>query len=87
LFPAADNGYVNVQQESEYERKRRGTMMRRGSRGEGGGGGGAEVCCVMMARPISVQLDNRDLWRQFYLLGTEMVITRTGRSAGLFLGI
>ena len=28
---------------------------------------------------ISVQLANRDLWRKFYDIGTEMIITKAGR--------
>ena len=29
---------------------------------------------------IKVTLDNRDLWSKFHSLGTEMIITKTGRS-------
>jgi len=28
---------------------------------------------------IKVTLDNRDLWRKFHTLGTEMIITKSGR--------
>jgi len=28
---------------------------------------------------IKVTLDNRDLWRKFHSLGTEMIITKSGR--------
>jgi len=30
---------------------------------------------------IKVTLDNRDLWRKFHALGTEMIITKSGRFA------
>lgn len=30
---------------------------------------------------IKVTLDNRDLWRKFHTLGTEMIITKSGRFA------
>jgi hypothetical protein len=29
---------------------------------------------------INVTLENRDLWNKFHSLGTEMIITKTGRS-------
>jgi len=32
---------------------------------------------------IKVTLDNRDLWRKFHSLGTEMIITKSGRSLAL----
>jgi len=31
---------------------------------------------------IKVTLDNRDLWRKFHTLGTEMIITKSGRFVG-----
>jgi len=32
---------------------------------------------------IKVTLDNRDLWRKFHSLGTEMIITKSGRFVAL----
>ena len=29
---------------------------------------------------IKISLENRDLWQKFHSLGTEMIITKTGRS-------
>lgn len=34
---------------------------------------------------IKVTLDNRDLWSKFHSLGTEMIITKTGRSGPVWL--
>ena len=28
---------------------------------------------------VSVELDEIDLWRKFHVLGTEMIVTRSGR--------
>ena len=33
---------------------------------------------------IKVTLDNRDLWRKFHTLGTEMIITKSGRYVPAF---
>ena len=30
-------------------------------------------------KKVSVKLENEDLWRRFNELGTEMIITKTGR--------
>ena len=31
---------------------------------------------------IKINMENLDLWRKFHSLGTEMIITKTGRWAG-----
>lgn len=42
--------------------------------GMGVGGGGETV-----DKNIKITLENRDLWGKFHALGTEMIITKTGR--------
>ena len=35
--------------------------------------------CDAVDKNIKVVLENRDLWGKFHALGTEMIITKTGR--------
>ena len=47
-----------------------------------GSGAAAAAAARVDQRPdknIKVTLDNRDLWRKFHSLGTEMIITKSGR--------
>ncbi|GFO08954.1 T-box transcription factor tbx2 [Plakobranchus ocellatus] len=44
-------------------------------RGLGGGQNSSDA----VDKNIKVTLDNRDLWGKFHSLGTEMIITKTGR--------
>nr|KAG5690629.1 hypothetical protein BaRGS_018099 [Batillaria attramentaria] len=50
-----------------------------GGMGVGMGGVGAGVGAESVDKNIKATLDNRDLWNKFHALGTEMIITKTGR--------